>query len=250
MEDKVLLTILCVFVLLVVLSKLKSLLVAKPKFNLPPGPWTLPVIGSLHHLVSSQTAHRVMRGLAQKHGPLMMLRLGALPALVVSSPEAAQEVMKTHDLAFADRYSSTNIRTLTSDGDGIGFMPYGERWRQLRKIAVIELLSVARVQSFRHIREEEVARLMGNLFSSASTGAAVNLSKMISRFIDDTVVRESVGSRCKHQDEYLNALDMALRHTMGVTVADLFPSSRLMQILGTAPRQVLVCRDRIQRILK
>ncbi|CAN6374632.1 unnamed protein product [Urochloa humidicola] len=252
MEAKVLLATLSMLVLLaVVLSKLKSLLAAtKPKLNLPPGPWTLPVIGSLHHLVSSRSPYRVMRGLAQKHGPLMMLWFGEVPTLVVSSREAVQEILKTHDLTFADRHSSTNIRTLTNDGDGIALMPYGERWRQLRKITVLELLSVARVQSFRHIREQEVSRFMGNLAAFASTGAAVNLSKMMSRFINDTFVRESVGSRCKHQDEYLDALDMALRHTMGVTVADLFPSSRLMQILGRSPRQVHLCRDRMQHILK
>ncbi|CAO2141001.1 unnamed protein product [Urochloa humidicola] len=43
---------------------------------------------------------------------------------------------------------------------------------------------------------------------------------------------------------------MAFRHTMEFTVAVLFPSSRLMQILGTASRSVLACRDSMQRILK
>ncbi|CAO2145727.1 unnamed protein product [Urochloa humidicola] len=250
MDDKLLLAAVSVIVVLVVLSKLKSLLVTKPNLNIPPGPWTLPVIGSLHHLVSSRPTHRVLHGLSQNHGPLMMLRLGELPALVASSAEAAQEIMKTHDLKFADRYKSTNIRTMNNDGDDIAFMPYGEPWRQLRKMAVLELLSAARVQSFQHIREEEVSRLMANLAASATTGAAVNLSKMMSKFINDTFVRESVGSRCKHQEEYLETLDMAFRHTMEFTVADLFPSSRLMQILGTASRSVLACRDSMQRILK
>ncbi|CAL4985280.1 unnamed protein product [Urochloa decumbens] len=252
MEDnKVLLATLSVLVLLVVLSKLmKSLVVPQPKLNLPPGPWTLPVMGSLHHLDSSRSTHRVMRDLAQKHGPLMMLRLGTLPALVVSSAEAAQEVMKTQDLAFADRFVSTNVRTLSSDSDGIVFMPYGDRWRQLRKIAVLELLTAGRVLSFRHIREDEVSRLMGSLAASAGAGAAVNLSKMISRYVNDTFIRESVGSRCKYQDEYLDALHSSLRHTLAMTVADLFPSSRLMQMLGTASRQVLMCRDRLQGVLE
>ncbi|CAN6362636.1 unnamed protein product [Urochloa humidicola] len=243
-------TAVSVLLLLLILSKLKSLLVPKPNLNLPPGPWTLPVIGSLHHLVRSRSTHRAMRDLAHKHGPLMMLRFCQLPTVVVSSPEAAQEIMKTHDISFADRYTSTNIRTLTFEGDGIALTPYGERWRQLRKIAVVELLSSARVQSFRHIREEEASIFLRNVAASAKAGTAVNLSKMITRFMNDTIVRESVGSRCNHQDEYLEALDMALRHTLGMTLADLFPYSRVMQILGRAPRQVLECRDRIHSILK
>ncbi|XP_066341257.1 dolabradiene monooxygenase-like [Miscanthus floridulus] len=249
MEEKVLLAV-AVVVLLVVVSKLKSLLVTKPKLNLPPGPWTLPLIGSIHHLVTSPSIYRAMRDLAQKHGPLMMLRLGEVPTLVVSSPETAQAITKTHDVTFADRHLNATIGVLTYNGTDLVFGTYGERWRQLRKITVLELFSVARVQSFQRIREEEVARFMQSLAASAGAGATVNLSKMISRFINDTFVRESIGSRCKYQDDYLDAFDTAVRQTSVLTVADLFPSSRLMQILGTAPRNALKCRNRITRILE
>ncbi|CAN6374609.1 unnamed protein product [Urochloa humidicola] len=251
MEDKhVLLVAVCVFVLLVIYSKLKSLLAAKPKLNLPPGPRSLPVIGNLHNLIGSPNLHHALRRLSQSHGPLMMLRLGGVPAIAVSSPEAAQEVMKTHDITFADRFTNATIGALTFDGGDIAFAPYGERWRQLRKICVLELLSAARVQSFRHIREEEVARFMENLAASADAGITVNLSKMISKFINGTIVREAVGSQSKHQDDYLNAIDVALRQTLGLAVGDLFPSSRLMQLLSVAPRKVLAARNRMQSILE
>ncbi|WVZ53695.1 hypothetical protein U9M48_004600 [Paspalum notatum var. saurae] len=240
--------------LIAVLSKLKSLLlVAKPKLNLPPGPWALPWIGSIHHVVmSSPLIYRAMRDLARKHGPMMMLQLGEVRTLVVSSPEAAQAITKTHDITFADRHMNATISVLTFNGTDLVFGSYGERWRQLRKITVLELLSVARVQSFQRIREDETARFMQKLAASAGAGAgaAVNLSKMISMFINDTFVRESIGSRCKYQDEYLDAFDTAVRQTSALTLADLFPSSRLMQMLGTAPRKALECRNRITRILE
>ncbi|CAO2145908.1 unnamed protein product [Urochloa humidicola] len=253
MEDKVLFATVFVLVLLL-LSKLKYLLITKPNLNLPPGPWTLPVIGSLHHLVTSPNLYRATRGLAQKHGPLISLRLGEVSAVVVSSAEAAREVMKTNDITFADRFSNATISAFTFNGNNIAFAPYGERWRQLRKICMVELLSAARVLSFRRIREEEVSRFMVNLAGAASfsagSGAAVNLSKMISKFINDIIVRESVGTRCKYQDEYLDAFTTGVRQTSTMTIADLFPSSRLMQALGSTPRKVLACRNRIQRIFE
>jgi cytochrome P450 len=243
-----------VAMLLLVVSKLGSLLITKnkkSKLNLPPGPWTLPLIGSVHHLVGNPVIHRGLRDLSRKHGPLMMLRLGEEPTLVVSSAEAAEAVTKMHDIAFADRYVNTTLAVLTFNGTDFAFGAYGERWRQLRKICVLELLSAARVRSFRCVREEEVARFVGSLAASASAnaGAAVDMTKMISRLMNDTFVRESIGSRYEHQDEYLDALATAIRQTSVLTVADLFPSSRLMQMLGTAPRKALACRNRIARIL-
>lgn len=241
-----------VLLVTVVLANLTMSLLGmrKPEQNLPPGPWTLPLIGSIHHLVSSPVIYRGMRDLANKHGPLMMLRLGEVPTMVVSSPEAAAAIMKTHDVTFADRHLKATLDVLTFNATDLVFGAYGERWRQLRKISVVELLSVSRVQSFRRIREEEVSRLVEGLAASAAAGDAVNLSKMMSRFIYDSLVRECIGSHCKYQDECLDAFDTAVRQTSIMTLADLFPSSRLMQILGTAPRKALSCRNRVTRILE
>jgi cytochrome P450 len=249
MADQVLVAV-AVVLLLVLLSKLKSSLSAKPKLNLPPGPWKLPVIGSIHHLITNPLIYRTLRGLAQRHGPLMTLRLGEVPVLVVSSAEAAREVLKTHDTTFADRFTNATAAAISYNATDVALSPYGERWRQLRKICVLELLSTARVQSFRRVREEEVARFMQRLAASAAAGAETDMSAAIFGFIYDAFMRECVGSRCKYQGEYLDAFHMAVRQTSGMSVADLFPSSRVMQMLAAAPRRALACRDRMQRVLE
>ncbi|EAZ21999.1 hypothetical protein OsJ_05655 [Oryza sativa Japonica Group] len=72
--------------------------------RLPPGPWRLPVIGSLHHLAGKPLVHRALADLARRmDAPLMYLRLGEVPVVVATSPGAAREVMRTHDVAFATR---------------------------------------------------------------------------------------------------------------------------------------------------
>jgi hypothetical protein len=83
--------------------------------RLLPGPWKLPVIGTLHHLVG-QLPYQAMRDLARRHGPVMLLRNGEVPTLVVLSREAAREEVKTHDTAFASRPLSSTIRVLICGG--------------------------------------------------------------------------------------------------------------------------------------
>lgn len=236
---------------LVFLSKLISSYAKKPRLNLPPGPWTLPLIGSAHHLVSwSESVHSVIGKLAREHGPVMQLWLGEVPTVVASSPEAAQEILRDHDLIFADRHLTSTTAAITFGGTDVVMAQYGERWRHLRKLLTQELLTVARVRSFRRVREEEVARLVRDLSAAAASGATVNLTDMVNRLVNDTVLRCSVGSRCKYREEFLAALHAILHQTSALSVADLFPSSKLASMVATGPRNVLANRNKVERIIE
>lgn len=174
--------------------------------RLPPSPWALPVIGHLHH-VAGALPHRAMRDLARRHGPLMLLRLCELRVVVASTAEAAREVTKTHDLAFATRPITPTGKVLMADSVGVVFAPYGDGWRTLRRICTLELLSARRVRSFRAVREEEVGRLLRAVAAAAAAAAlttpgataAVNLSERISAYVADSAVRAVIGSRFKNR---------------------------------------------------
>nr|BAJ84852.1 predicted protein [Hordeum vulgare subsp. vulgare] len=203
--------------------------------RLPPGPWQLPVIGSLHLLVR-QLPHRAMRDLARRHGPVMLLRLGSVPTLVLSSPDAAREVLKTQDLAFATRRLTATMSALTCGGRDMIFAPYGDYWRQLRKIAVTEVLTAGRVRSFRAIREEEVATMLRAI---QSAGPVVELRAMLSALVADGTFRAVMGNRCgsKQRDLFLHELDRIVRLATGLNTADLWPSSWLAGRLSNALRR-------------
>ncbi|TVU00040.1 hypothetical protein EJB05_54533, partial [Eragrostis curvula] len=203
--------------------------------RLPPGPWRLPVIGSLHHLLGNPLVHRAMADLARRlDAPLMYLKLGEVPVVVATSPDAAREVMKTHDVTFATRPWSPTIRIMMEDGQGLVFAPYGDLWRQLRKISILELLSARRVQSFRRVREEEVARLVAAV-AATPQGQAVNVSERIAVLVADSAVRTMIGDRFKRRDEFLVSLEEGLKLVSGFSLGDLFPSSRFVNFVsGTA----------------
>ncbi|KAK1699141.1 hypothetical protein QYE76_015838 [Lolium multiflorum] len=141
----------------------------------PPGP--LPIIGNLHKLGGAHP-HRSLQALARRHGPLFLLRLGSVPAVVVSSASLAEAVLRTHDHVFCSRPQQYTVRGTLNGCRDIAFSPYGEKWRQIRHIAVVHLLSMKRVDSFRALRVEEVARFVRRIHAATSR-EGVNVSELI-----------------------------------------------------------------------
>ncbi|XP_037412294.1 cytochrome P450 71A1-like [Triticum dicoccoides] len=162
--------------------------------RLPPSPWGLPVLGHLPLLGS--LPHRKLRSLAEAHGPVMLLRLGGVPTVVASSADTALEVMKTHDLAFASRPAVRMAERLLYGRD-MAFAPYGQYWRQARRVCVLHLLSARRVASFRRVREQEAGALVDRVrraaCSSRPEGNVVNLTDELISYTSSVISRAAFG---------------------------------------------------------
>ncbi|CAN6275275.1 unnamed protein product [Urochloa humidicola] len=178
-----------------------------------------------------------MANLAHKcNAPIMHLRLGELQLVVISSADAAKEVLKTHDATFATRAMSLTVKATIGDRLGLFFLPYGAKWRELRKICTIELLSTHRVRSFRPIREDEAARLVSNIASLLPSGQ-VNLSECVARFVTDSALRAIMGEHFQWREEFLETVAMTYKKATGFRIGDLFPSSSIMRTLSGTVRE-------------
>ncbi|XWS16782.1 hypothetical protein CRYUN_Cryun33cG0008600 [Craigia yunnanensis] len=159
--------------------------------KLPPGPPKLPIIGNLHQL--SVLPHRSLQQLSKKYGPVVLLQLGSVPALFVSSAETAREVLKTYDLECCSRPVLAATGRLSYNYLDVAFTPYGKYWREMRKICILELFSAKRVQSFRFIREEEVALMIASICQSSSSGNPVNLYQKLKSLTTEITCRVAFG---------------------------------------------------------
>lgn len=230
----------CAFLALLLLLKLlrkRGATTTAPALKLPPSPSSLPFIHNLHHLLRSPIAHRAVADIARElDAPLMYLQLGELPAVFVSSADAAREIMKVHDMKFAWRPYPPTIQKLRPMGKGIFFAPYGALWRQLRKISIVKLLSVRRVHSFHRVREEEAGRLVAAI-AATPPGETVNLCEQIFWVIADSTMRTMIGERFERRDEFLVVLADIVKIASGFTMAEWFPSSWLVRAFGGTRRR-------------
>lgn len=202
------------------------------------------MIGSIHHLVGD-LPHRALRDLSRRHGPMMSLKFGEVPFIIASSPEAAKDVMKTHDTIFATRPQSEIMKVITGKGQGLVFAPYGDQWRELRKTCIRELLSTKQVQSFRAIREEEAARLVRSI-ASLQGRRLVNLSQEIARYATDASLHIIMGDRFQDQadyDKFQYYQDQGFHLASSFCLANLCPSLRLGRTLSKTVRRAEMYRE-------
>ncbi|XP_043719369.1 cytochrome P450 71A1-like [Telopea speciosissima] len=197
----------------------------KPNKLLPPSPPKLPFIGNFHQL--GTLPHRSFRALSHKYGPLMLMQLGSSPTLIVSSAEILEEIIKSHDVVFSSKPRMAVGEKLFYGWSNIGFAPYGEYWRQVRKFCALELLSVKRVQSFNFVREEEVDIMIEKINHSCQMGNSINIADLLLIVSNNLISRAALGGKSQGEDNNENKVWEITRELVAIfgtfCVRDFFP---------------------------
>lgn len=125
----------------------------------------------------------------------MLIHMGCIPTLVVSSAKAASEIMKTQDLIFATRPELRRWRQILYDQKEVSVAPYGEHWRQFKSIMVIHFLSKNKVEAYREVREEETEIAIEKIKKSCNMQEVVNLTDLFQKLTNDVVCRVTFGMK-------------------------------------------------------
>ncbi|KAL6650475.1 hypothetical protein ACP70R_009400 [Stipagrostis hirtigluma subsp. patula] len=174
--------------------------------RLPPSPPSLPVIGHLH--LFKKPLHRSLAALAAAHGPVLLLRFGSRRVVHVADPAAAEECLTTHDVTFANRPRLPSVRHLSNGYTTLGSSSYGPNWRNLRRIATVEVLSSHRLLRSADVRAGEVRDMARRLFraaaaagADASSPARADLKARAFELTLNTVARMIAGKRYYGEDD-------------------------------------------------
>ena len=111
----------------------------------------------------------------------MSLRLGTQISIIASSPEAAREVLKTHDRELSGRFIANAIPLINPKLNNFSLAAAPEcndYWRSLRAICKADLFSAKALESQNHIGEMKVIRELVD-FLGSKEGEVVNLGEAI-----------------------------------------------------------------------
>uniref|UniRef100_A0A2N9HJ88 Cytochrome P450 n=1 Tax=Fagus sylvatica TaxID=28930 RepID=A0A2N9HJ88_FAGSY len=161
------------------------------KQKIPPGPRGLPIIGNLHMLGS--LPHRALQSLAKNTAPSCHYDL-AMCNYVVSSPEAAELFLKTHDTIFASRPKLQVSKYLSYGARGMVFT-----------------------------EKEEVGSLVQSLKKSAEGDEVVDLSRKVCQLIEETTCRMVFGRSNDDRFDLKALIEEAMSLAGAFNLADYVP---------------------------
>ncbi|GLT54660.1 hypothetical protein SLA2020_278420 [Shorea laevis] len=182
--------------------KLKIYLQTRTK-HLPPSPPSLPILGHLH--LVKKPVHRTFQSLSQKYGQIFSLRFGSRLVVIVSSPSAVEECFTKNDIVLANRPPSLVGKHLAYNHTTVTVAPYGDHWRNLRRIGALEIFSTNRLNMFLGIRRDEIKRLLIKLGrNSCKDFAKVELKSIFSELTFNIIMRMVAGKRYYGYGEEVN----------------------------------------------
>ncbi|XP_050265966.1 cytochrome P450 81C13-like isoform X2 [Quercus robur] len=219
--------------------------------NLPPSPFSLPIIGHLHLL--KQPLHKTLETLSLQYGPILSLKFGSRSILVVSSPSAVEECFTKNDIIFANRPQTMAGDRLTYNCTAPVWAPYGHLWRNLRRVSTIEILSHISLQKSSIIREEEVYSLLRQVFKVSNIEPQkVDFKYLCTLLVSNIMMRMVAGKPCVGEEfacmdvgkKLLKEFKEVYFPSLTVNICDFFPILRWVGYKGLEKKMVRMHRKR------
>ncbi|XP_010476298.1 PREDICTED: cytochrome P450 71B2-like [Camelina sativa] len=123
----------------------------------------------------------------------MALPLGITTAVVISSSEAAEEVLKTKDVETCTRPQMLGARRLSYNFKDITFAQFTDTWKENRKVSMVELLNFKKLQTFKSLKEEEMDFMVKRISNSALEQSPVDINNISMGLVSHILCRSSLG---------------------------------------------------------
>ncbi|KAM4642693.1 cytochrome P450 2F2-like [Discoglossus pictus] len=173
------------------------LLQNRRKGLLPPGPRTLPVVGNLHQLDTKDMVNS-LKVLSERYGPVFTIYLGQRPCVVLYGYQAVKEALVDQGDTFSGRGDIPVLHDFTH-GNGIAFSN-GERWKNLRRFALVTLRNFGMGKRSVEERIQEEAQFLTEEFRGTKE-ASFDPTFFLSRAVSNVICSIVFGNRFDYEDQ-------------------------------------------------
>ncbi|KAK8657539.1 hypothetical protein V6N13_035770 [Hibiscus sabdariffa] len=213
-----------------------------------PGPLGYPFLGLLTVFTGS-TPHRALAKLAETLNAvkLMAFSVGFTRFIISSDPETAREIL--NNSAFADRPVKESAYELLFHR-AMGFAPYGDYWRNLRRISANHLFSPKRIAGFEGFRRQIGAKMVEDIKFSMETRGEVLIKKVLHFGSLNNVMATVFGKKYDFENPDLAALELEELVSEGYELLGIFNWSDHFPLLGWLDLQGVRkrCRNLVSRV--
>jgi len=122
-------------------------------------------VGNLFDLADSDKVRNIVTDWAREHGDIFYTKIGGSDYVWLSSPKVVKELMDKKSSVYSSRPPLPLAQDVASAGRRQLFMPYGPKWRQLRKISH-SMLNLNSAIKYQPIQDFESKQLMTELLDS------------------------------------------------------------------------------------
>ncbi|CAA7050732.1 unnamed protein product [Microthlaspi erraticum] len=221
--------------------------------TLPPGPPRLPIIGNIH--LVGKNPHRSFADLSNTYGPVMSLRLGCLNSVVISSRDAAREVLRTHDQILSGRYFNEAIRSINHHEFSVAWLhPSSPHWRLLRKLSVTQLFSPQRIEATKGLRMKKVQELINYMSESSDREEVVDISLAsfvtALNIISNLLFSVDLGNYDSKNSSVFQDMVTGVMDSIGKPdLANFYPFLRFLDLQGNG-KKLKGCSDRLFKLFR
>ncbi|CAH8350384.1 unnamed protein product [Eruca vesicaria subsp. sativa] len=156
----------------------------------------LPLFGHLHLLRGKELVCKKLAAISDKLGPIFSLKLGFYKLVVTSDPDIIKDCFTTNDLVLATRPNISFGRYVGYNNAVLALAPYGDYWRELRKIATVHLFSNQSMEMLGHIRYSEVNAFIKQIYKAGGDNTSTVKIDLLFEFLTfNIILKKMVGKR-------------------------------------------------------
>ncbi|OAL54935.1 cytochrome P450 [Pyrenochaeta sp. DS3sAY3a] len=141
--------------------------------HLPPGPKGLPFVGNMFDFADTDAQRTKVQEWHKQFGDIFYTKIGGTDYIWLSSPKVVKDLMDKRSSIYSSRSPAPLAQDVASAGRRQLFMPYGARWRSIRKHSH-ELLNLKTSVRYQPVQDYESKVLLKELIESPNDFLLIN----------------------------------------------------------------------------